>query len=264
MRTALRKARVIDFSNKDYLDCALLPVNVKSYVLGIARFNFRCIALVLLRDIRHNAEADVTDNGFGHAFQQGADMRVFNLPNKITLSRILVVPVLVVLLYYENKITCLFACVGFILASATDLLDGHLARRANMVTSFGKFLDPLADKVLVTSALIMLTHLDRVEAWVAIVIICRDLIITGLRAIAADEGVVIAADTFGKWKTVLQMTALVPLILHYPWFGLNPVPVGQFLLYIAVVLTIFSGAKYLYTFHRHWLGEQSSPPDSGA
>ena len=180
-------------------------------------------------------------------------MGLLNLPNKITLSRILMVPVIIVLLYFENRYTCLLACIGFIIASATDLLDGHIARRSNMITSFGKFLDPLADKVLVTSVLVMLVELDRAAAWIAIVIICRDLIITGLRAIAADEGVVIAADTFGKWKTILQMLALIPLVLHYPWLGLSPVKLGQFLLYIAVALTVFSGANYLHTFHRHWL-----------
>lgn len=190
-------------------------------------------------------------------------MRLLNLPNKITLSRILIVPVIVVLLYYENKYTCLLACIGFMLASATDLVDGHIARRSNMVTSFGKFLDPLADKVLISSVLVMLVQLDRVGAWIAIVIICRELVITGLRAIAADEGVVIAADKFGKWKTILQMTALVPLILFYPWFGFDPVPLGQFLLYIAVILTVFSGGNYLRSFHKHWLGQQSKSDAAG-
>lgn len=186
-------------------------------------------------------------------------MRLFNLPNKITLSRILIVPVIVILLYFEGRIPCLLASLGFALASITDLVDGHIARKSNMVTSFGKFLDPLADKVLITSVLIMLVAMGRVEAWIAIVIICRDLIITGLRAIAADEGVVIAADVYGKWKTVMQMVALVVLILHYPWFGFDPQPTGQFLLYIATALTVFSGVNYLYTFHRHWLGQQNTP-----
>jgi len=191
------------------------------------------------------------------------NIKIFNLPNKITLSRILIVPFIIVLLYFENRYTCLVACAGFILASITDLLDGHIARRSNMITSFGKFLDPLADKVLITSVLVMLVALGRADAWIAIVIICRELIITGLRAIAADEGVVIAADTFGKWKTILQMAALVPLVLHYPWFGFNLVPLGQFLLYIAVALTIFSGVNYLRTFHRHWLGLQSNSDTNG-
>lgn len=185
-------------------------------------------------------------------------MRLLNLPNKITLSRVLAVPIIVVLLYFEGKTTCLLATVIFIIASVSDLLDGHIARRSNMVTSFGKFLDPLADKVLISSVLVMLVALDRTAAWIAIVIICRELVITGLRAIAADEGVVIAADKYGKWKTVLQMAALIPLILHYRWFGLNPQPLGQFLLYMATALTVFSGAKYLYGFHRYWLGQQTS------
>ena len=180
-------------------------------------------------------------------------IRLLNLPNKITLSRIMMVPVIVLLLYFENRYTCLLACIGFILASATDLLDGHIARRANMITNFGKFLDPLADKVLITSVLIMLTSLGRVAAWIAIIIICRELVITGLRAIAMDAGKVIAADTLGKWKTLLQIVALVPLTLHYPWFGFDPVVPGQFLLYMATVLTIFSGGRYLYEY---WLDQK--------
>ncbi len=175
----------------------------------------------------------------------------------------MMVPVIVALLYFENKYTCLLACISFIVASVTDLLDGHIARRTNMVTSFGKFLDPLADKVLISSVLVMLVALNRAAAWIAIVIICRELIITGLRAIAADEGVVIAADTFGKWKTILQIVALVPLILHYSWFGINPVPLGQFFLYMAVVLTVFSGMNYLRAFHRHWLGQQHNAGSDG-
>ena len=186
-------------------------------------------------------------------------IRLLNLANKITLSRIVLVPVIVALLYFENRLACLLACLGFMLAALTDVIDGHVARRSNMVTSFGKFLDPLADKVLISSVLIMLVALGRAAAWIAIVIICRELIITGLRAIAADEGVVIAADTFGKWKTILQGMALVPLILHYPWFGFDPVPPGQFLLYMATALTVFSGINYLRSFHRIWLGKQQSP-----
>ena len=185
-------------------------------------------------------------------------MALLNLPNKITLSRMLMAPVIVLLLYYENRFTCLVACVSFILASLTDLIDGHIARRSNMVTSFGKFLDPLADKVLISSVLVMLVQLGWVEAWIAIVIICREMIITGLRAIAADEGVVIAADVFGKWKTILQIVALVPLILHYTWFGFSPTFIGEFLLYIAVLLTVFSGMNYLYIFYGRWTGHKDA------
>ena len=176
-----------------------------------------------------------------------------NLPNKITLSRILLVPVIVVLLTFHSPMTCFLAVVGFMIASATDLLDGHIARRSNMVTSFGKFLDPLADKVLISSVLIVLVALGWVEAWIAIVIICRDLIITGLRAIAVDEGIIIAADRYGKMKTILQMLALMPLMLHYPFWSFDPNPLGQFLLYMALILTVFSGLNYIYTFYKQWL-----------
>ncbi len=177
---------------------------------------------------------------------------LLNLPNKITLSRILLVPVIVVLLSFHGPVTCLLAALGFIAASITDLVDGHIARRSNMVTRFGKFLDPLADKVLISSVLIILVALGWVAAWIAIVIICRDMIITGLRAIAMDEGIVIAADGYGKLKTILQMLALIPLMAHYHLFGLDPNPLGHFLLYIALILTVFSGLNYIYTFYRQW------------
>jgi CDP-diacylglycerol--glycerol-3-phosphate 3-phosphatidyltransferase len=188
---------------------------------------------------------------------------MFNLPNKITLFRIVLVPLIVVLLYFEGRTTCMLAMLSFAVAAVTDLLDGHIARRSGLVTSFGKFLDPLADKVLVSSVLIMMVELEWIAAWIAIVIICRDIMITGLRAIAADEGVVIAADTFGKMKTVLQMVALLPLLLHYPFAGFDPVPVGRFLLYIALILTIFSGANYLYRFYRLWTVQQSLKDAAG-
>ena len=183
-------------------------------------------------------------------------MKLLNLPNTLTLSRILLVPVIVILLYFPSRLTCVVACFSFILASFTDFIDGYIARRTNMVTRMGKFLDPLADKVLISSVLIMLVQLGWAEAWVAIVIICRELIITGLRAIAADEGVLIAADTFGKLKTVIQMMALVPLMLHYSWFGFDPAPLGQFLLYTALALTVFSGSNYLYKFYTMWTSQK--------
>lgn len=181
--------------------------------------------------------------------------RMFNLANRITLARIFIVPAIVVLLMYPGRVTCLVAVLLFALASITDVIDGHIARRSNMVTSFGKFLDPLADKILIGSVLIMLVELGWIAGWIAIVIIARELIVTGLRAVAADEGLVIAADKFGKMKTVMQMFALVPLVLHFPWFGLDPNPAGQFMLYIALFLTVFSGFNYLYTFYGNWLKE---------
>ena len=175
---------------------------------------------------------------------------MFNLPNCLTLTRIFAAPLMVVLLYYEGPLTCFGAALLFVLASVTDLLDGHIARRDNLVTSFGQFLDPLADKVLICSVLIMLTYLNWISAWITILIVCRELLVTGLRAMAADEGIVIAADKFGKWKTTLQSIAIVPLTLHYPVMGINVQALGKLLLYIALALTVVSGINYVYSYYR--------------
>ncbi len=179
-------------------------------------------------------------------------VRTLNLPNLLTLSRILLVPFILVGMAYATRWSCFFACLGFAVAAFTDFIDGRLARSGNQITRLGKFLDPLADKVLVCSVLIMLVNLQITAAWVAIVIICRDILVTGLRAIAADEGVVIAADRFGKLKTILQMCALAPLILRYKWFGIPMQEMGIFLLYIALALTVFSGCNYFLSFSRIW------------
>ena len=187
---------------------------------------------------------------------------MFNLANKLTLSRIFIVIPIVVLLYFNNKAFCLLATILFILGALTDAIDGHIARKEKMVTSFGKFLDPLADKLLICSILFMFVELGWVQAWITIIIICRELLVTGLRAMAADQGVVIAADRYGKAKTIVQTLALIPLTLHYPWFGFDPNPLGMILLYAALILTVVSGANYLWAFHKHWLVEQEQPPPS--
>jgi len=174
---------------------------------------------------------------------------MLNLPNCLTLTRIFAAPLVVILLYHEGPLSCFFAALLFILASVTDLLDGHIARRDNLVTSFGKFLDPLADKVLICSVLIMLTYLNWIAAWIAILIVCRELLVTGLRAVAADEGIVITADKFGKWKSTLQAIAIVPLTIHYPIMGINVHALGEFLLYIALALTVVSGVNYIYSYY---------------
>lgn len=159
-------------------------------------------------------------------------------------------PIVVTLLYFEGPVVCLIAAGAFIFASLTDWVDGYIARRENLVTSFGKFLDPLADKVLICSVLIMFVELDWAPAWVTITIVCRELIVTGLRAMAIDEGIVLAADRYGKAKTILQILAIIPLLLHYPFFGFDVQLLGKILLYMALVLAVFSGAKYLYDFYR--------------
>ena len=184
-------------------------------------------------------------------------MKLLNLPNKLTLSRIFIVPVVLVFLAVDTQWGCLLAGIFFAIAGFTDLIDGYLARKDNQVTSLGKFLDPLADKLLVSSILIMLVWLNRVAVWIAIIIICRELMVTGLRAVAADEGVVIAADKYGKMKTVVQLVALEPLILHYSWLGIPMRSIGICLLYISLVLTVFSGCNYFMHFFRNWQSKDS-------
>ena len=165
-----------------------------------------------------------------------------NLPNKLTLIRVIMIPFFIVFLLvpvtpYDNWI----ALAIFILASITDFLDGYIARKYNLVTNFGKFMDPLADKLLVCSALICLVELDKIAAWMVILIIAREFIISGFRTVAADNGVVIAASYWGKFKTTFQMIAVCLLIADIPalyW-------VTQIVLWIAVILTVVSLADYL-------------------
>lgn len=177
---------------------------------------------------------------------------MINLPNSLTVFRIMAVPFIVALLYFPGKSTCALATMFFLIAILTDLADGFLARKYNQVTNFGKFLDPLADKILIASVLIMLVELNWVPAWAAIVVIVREIMVTGLRAVAADKGHVIAADKYGKLKTVMQSVALLPLIYHYPIIGFDMALIGSFLFYIAVLLTVYSGWNYMYSFYKIW------------
>ncbi len=176
---------------------------------------------------------------------------MFNLPNCLTFARIATVPVIVILLYFPSRTTAAAAMLIFIIASLTDLFDGLLARRYNQVTKMGKFLDPLADKILITAVLIMLVHNGWLHAWIAIVIITREITVTGLRAIAAEQSVIISADRYGKLKTIFQVVALCPLILHYPWWGFDPTLLGQVLIHIALILAVASGINYLRVFYVH-------------
>ena len=174
---------------------------------------------------------------------------IFNLPNSLTLFRIACIPVLVLLLFFPHKATSFLAAVVFGLASISDLLDGFLARRQQLVTTFGKFLDPLADKLVVSAALIMLIPLGRAPAWMVVVIVGRELAITGLRSMALSEGKVISADELGKKKMVFQIVAILGLLLHYEYFGINFHAIGMFFLWLAVVVTLWSGFNY---FRRFW------------
>lgn len=167
-----------------------------------------------------------------------------NLPNKLTVLRVLLVPVFLVFLMVPGVPAGKWIALAvFIIASITDCLDGQIARRCNMITDFGKFMDPLADKLLVDSALIAFVGMDRIPTWVVIVIIAREFIISGFRLVAADNGVVIAAGWSGKIKTVVQMIMIMVLIAD---FGGNVAYiVEQVLIYAALILTVVSLLDYL-------------------
>lgn len=188
------------------------------------------------------------------------DTKLLNLPNILTLSRIAAVPIVVFLLLFESKQSCLWAAVVFTVASITDWLDGYLARKWGIVTILGKFLDPLADKLIVMAALIMLIPLDRVPAWAVLVILSRELIVSGIRSIASSEGIVIAASDLGKYKTIFQMIAIVGLLLHYRYYWFFGVQLdflypslhnaGIFIFYISLFLTVWSGVDYFVKFFK--------------
>lgn len=166
----------------------------------------------------------------------------------LTGLRIAAVPVVVLLLLFPGKLASFLGGICFVLAGATDFLDGFLARRYRTVSRVGKFLDPLADKLLVSAALIMLIPLGRVPAWMAFLIVGRELAVTGLRGLAASEGIILAPDRWGKAKTLLQMTALTGLILHYPYGSMDFHRVGMVLLWLALIITLVSGVWYFQAF----------------
>ncbi len=178
--------------------------------------------------------------------------------NRITLMRIGAVVPILILLHFPCVWTCWAAMFIFLAAAISDFLDGYIARREKQVTNFGKFLDPLADKLLICSILIEMVGLSWVPAWVAIIIIMRELAVTGLRAVAADKGIIMAADRYGKWKTIMQIVAVVPLIIHFEFLGIPFHLLGTIFLYVALVLTIFSGVNYFMLFYRDWRGQISS------
>ncbi len=165
-----------------------------------------------------------------------------NLPNKLTILRAIMIPFFLVFLYMSAGWAKWVSLGIFIVASLTDMLDGKIARKYNLVTNFGKFMDPLADKLLVCSALIALSDLGRIPAWIVIVIIARDFIISGFRLIAAEKGIVIAAGWWGKIKTTVQMIMVGFLIADLSVFYI----LDQVLIYLALALTIISLVDYLY------------------
>lgn len=166
-----------------------------------------------------------------------------NLPNKLTIFRVLLVPFFVVFLLNQhvNEYFNLIALIIFVIASLTDLLDGKIARKYNLVTNFGKFMDPLADKLLVCSAMICLIELERIPSWIVVVIIAREFVISGFRLIASDNGVVIAASMWGKYKTTFQMIMVILMIANFPQLQM----LTDIVMWIATILTIVSLIDYL-------------------
>lgn len=172
-----------------------------------------------------------------------------NLPNKLTILRVLMIPFFVAALLMdqgENRLFRYLSAVIFIIASLTDMLDGKIARKHNLVTNFGKFMDPLADKLLVCAALIGLVELGLLPAWMVIVIVSREFIISGFRLVAVEQGIVIAASYWGKFKTTCQMVAIVLLIIDLPILK----PVTGIFVWAALILTVISLADYLAKNHR--------------
>jgi CDP-diacylglycerol---glycerol-3-phosphate 3-phosphatidyltransferase len=183
-----------------------------------------------------------------------------NLPNLITASRLLLTAIVAGLLMLEQKpATALLACLLFTLAAVTDVLDGYVARRYGAVSNLGKLLDPLADKLLVTTALILLIPLNRLPAWVALLILSREMLVTGLRGIASSAGVVVAASGLGKLKSIAQYVGLGVLI--FP-LGVLPIPylhhIGLVLVYLALILTLWSGFDYFYKLRRVFLNPSNN------
>ncbi len=177
-------------------------------------------------------------------------VKIFNIPNILSLSRILSVPVFIVLMLEPSPLRALAAGIVFSLASATDWLDGYLARKWGQVTKAGKLLDPIADKILIMSALVILVEIrsDVVHSWIAIVIIGREFAVTGLRAIASSENIIIPAENVGKYKVGAQITAVLSLLLDYYMNKEWLTYLGTIALWVAMILAVYSAVVYFKTY----------------
>jgi CDP-diacylglycerol--glycerol-3-phosphate 3-phosphatidyltransferase len=192
-----------------------------------------------------------------HARRQSILRDAINLPNLLTMGRVAIIPLVIVLLDRGKPSDCLWAAIVYSLAALTDLLDGYLARRLHVVSVLGKFLDPLADKLLVMAALVWMVPMGRIPEWAVVLLLAREISVTALRSIASSEGVVIAAGVGGKRKTALQMVGILCLILGYPyhlWLGpldlgqVDLVYVGRAIIYVSLVFSILSAFEYLGLF----------------
>lgn len=168
-----------------------------------------------------------------------------NISNALTVSRIVVVPIIALLLIHDSVITSVAAAVLFVAATITDYLDGYFARKLHIESDLGKLLDPLADKLLIATVMILLIPLGRISAWIVAIVIARELAVTGLRSMASERSIIIAANWLGKYKTAFQCTAVIPLLVHYPILGLQFQLAGEFFLWIALFFTLWSGFDYV-------------------
>ena len=182
--------------------------------------------------------------------QQQQRALIRNIPNLLSAVRILAIPIVIVFLSSPGPLASFMAALIFGLASLTDLLDGYIARQQKRETAVGKLLDPMADKLLVLSCMIMLIPLGRIPAWIVVLIIGREVAVTGLRGIASAEGQIIAASGWGKAKMVLQSLAMIGLMVHYPYLGIDFHLLGMILLWVSLAITLWSGIDYFGKFYR--------------
>ena len=173
-----------------------------------------------------------------------------NLPNMLTAFRLVCIPLVIVFLSFQGRLTSFLAALFIGMAFITDILDGFFARKYGAETVLGKFLDPLADKILVSVTMIMLIPLGRIPILMVILIIARELAVTGLRSVAVSEGIVIQASQLGKYKTIFQAVAVLGLALHYEYFDVNFHVVGMIFLWIALIQTLWSGWDYFRQFYK--------------
>jgi CDP-diacylglycerol---glycerol-3-phosphate 3-phosphatidyltransferase len=186
-----------------------------------------------------------------------------NVPNLLTLMRIAAIPLVVGFLFSADPFSSFWAALLFGIASLTDLLDGYIARQNKSETAIGKLLDPMADKLLINSALIMLIPLGRIPAWMVVLIVAREVAVTGLRGVASAEGYVVAASNWGKAKTVFQSLAAAGLMLHFEYWGIDFHLLGMILMWIALIITLGSGFDYFVKFYRQHLKWKDGRGKSG-
>lgn len=178
---------------------------------------------------------------------------ILSHPNTLTLFRIAAVPGIVMLLMFPNRFCTFLAALLFSAAAITDYLDGFYARQLGLVSELGKIMDPVADKLLVSSTMIMLASLNWIPAWVVCIIIGRELAVSGLRNVISGKGEDLSASNLGKYKTGFQIAAMIPLLIHYEYIGIDFHVIGMVFLWLALIFTLYSGADYFIRFKRYYI-----------